>query len=102
MSFAIVFPGQGSQSTGMQAQLAARYDEVRRTWNEAGEALDLDLWGIAQSGPDERLNDTTITQPAMLAAERLEVLDGTRPNRARIRSTASMSQPGLILILMRA
>lgn len=68
LSFAIVFPGQGSQSTGMQARLAADYEEVRRTWSEAGEALDLDLWGIAQSGPDERLGDTTITQPAMLAA----------------------------------
>lgn len=68
MSFAIVFPGQGSQSTGMQARLAAEYEVVRRTWSEAGEALELDLWGIAQSGPDARLNDTTITQPAMLAA----------------------------------
>lgn len=68
MSFAIVFPGQGSQSIGMQARLAAEYEGVRRTWSEAGEALDLDLWGIAQSGPEERLNDTTITQPAMLAA----------------------------------
>ena len=68
MSFAIVFPGQGSQSTGMQALLAAEYEDVRRTWSEAGEALDLDLWGIAQSGPEQRLNETTITQPAMLAA----------------------------------
>lgn len=68
MTFAIVFPGQGSQSTGMQAALAAEYEVVRRTWSEAGEALDLDLWGIAQSGSEARLNDTTITQPAMLAA----------------------------------
>lgn len=52
----------------MQAALASSYEEVRRTWAEAAEALDLDLWDIAQSGPDERLNETTITQPAMLAA----------------------------------
>ena len=68
MSFAIVFPGQGSQSPGMQAALAAKYDVVRSTWSEAGEAIGVDLWGIAQSGNEERLNETTITQPAMLAA----------------------------------
>lgn len=68
MSFAIVFPGQGSQSIGMQAALAAEHEEVRRSWSEAGEVLGLDLWQIARSGPEERLNDTAITQPAMLAA----------------------------------
>lgn len=52
----------------MQAALAAKYEVVRRTWSEAGEAIEVDLWGIAQTGPEERLNETTITQPAMLAA----------------------------------
>ena len=84
MSFAIVFPGQGSQSVGMQAALAAEHGEVRSTWAEAGEVLGFDLWRVAQDGPEERLNDTTVTQPAMLAAgvaawRVWQAAGGTRP-----------------------
>jgi [acyl-carrier-protein] S-malonyltransferase len=68
MSLALVFPGQGSQSVGMLAELAGRYPIVRQTYAEAAEALGYDLWELTASGPAERLNSTECTQPAMLAA----------------------------------
>lgn len=68
MTFAIVFPGQGSQSQGMQAALADAYPEVERTYAEAGEVLGYDLWKLVADGPAEELDRTVVTQPAMLAA----------------------------------
>jgi len=67
MSFAFVFPGQGSQSVGMLADFAET-DEVRNAFREASAALGYDLWTLTQEGPVERLNSTEYTQPAMLAA----------------------------------
>ena len=64
----MVFPGQGSQSVGMQAELAAAFPQVRDTYAEASELLGFDLWQLVQEGPAERLDQTTVTQPAMLAA----------------------------------
>lgn len=68
MSFAVVFPGQGSQSVGMLAELAAQERVVLDTFSEASAVLGYDLWALCQSGPEERLNATECTQPAMLAA----------------------------------
>lgn len=68
MSFAALFPGQGSQSMGMLGSLAAEHPEVKRTYAEASEAVGYDLWALCQEGPDERLNATERTQPALLAA----------------------------------
>lgn len=68
MSLAMVFPGQGSQSVGMQAELASAHDSVLATYAEASDVLGYDLWQLVQAGPAERLAETTITQPAMLAA----------------------------------
>ena len=68
MSTGIVFPGQGSQSVGMLKELAAAFAVVEQTFAEASEALGEDLWAIVQDGPEEKLNSTEITQPAMLAA----------------------------------
>lgn len=68
MSFAAVFPGQGSQSVGMLASLAEAHPEVQRTFAEASEALGYDLWALTQQGPEEKLNATERTQPALLAA----------------------------------
>jgi len=65
---AFVFPGQGSQSVGMQADLAEAYPEVRETWSEASDVLGFDLWELVQQGPSEQVDQTTVTQPAMLAA----------------------------------
>jgi len=64
----MVFPGQGSQSLGMLAELAGQYDDIRNTFAEAAETLGYDLWDLAQNGPAERLDQTTVTQPAMLTA----------------------------------
>ena len=68
MSFAFVFPGQGSQSLGMLAGLAQSDPVVRATFDEASAVLGYDLWNLAQDGPRERLDSTECTQPAMLAA----------------------------------
>ncbi|MFP5505339.1 MAG: ACP S-malonyltransferase [Gammaproteobacteria bacterium] len=65
---AIVFPGQGSQSIGMLAELAGAHSEVQATFAEASDALGYDLWALAQNGPEADLNRTDRTQPAMLAA----------------------------------
>lgn len=68
MTIAMVFPGQGSQSQGMQADLAAEFPVVQETYAEASEILGYDLWQLVQDGPAERLGTTVVTQPAMLAA----------------------------------
>lgn len=68
MSIAMVFPGQGSQSQGMQADLAAEYSFVKEIYSEASEVLGYDLWQLVQDGPAEKLAETVVTQPAMLAA----------------------------------
>ena len=67
-SLAFVFPGQGSQSLGMLAELGAQQALIRDTFGEASEALGYDLWALVQQGPEERLNETDKTQPAILTA----------------------------------
>ncbi len=64
----MVFPGQGSQSVGMQADLASEYPVVQRTYAEASEVLGYDLWSLVQDGATEKLSETVVTQPAMLTA----------------------------------
>lgn len=68
MTFAAVFPGQGSQAMGMLAELGDKYYQVRETFQEASDALGFDLWSLTQNGPERDLNSTENTQPAMLAA----------------------------------
>lgn len=67
-SWAAVFPGQGSQATGMLADLGDDHSIVRDTFQEASDVLDADLWSLCQHGPVEQLNQTEWTQPVMLAA----------------------------------
>ncbi|WP_298643017.1 ACP S-malonyltransferase [uncultured Cardiobacterium sp.] len=67
-TIALIFPGQGSQSAGMLKELAAVYPVIQRRFAEASEVLGLDLWHIAQENPNGQLDQTAITQPALLAA----------------------------------
>src|SRR5690349_22478072 len=67
-SLAFVFPGQGSQSIGMLAELAAAHAEVKSTFDEASQGAGIDLWALSQQGPEDQLNSTENTQPALLAA----------------------------------
>ena len=65
--FAVVFPGQGSQSVGMMAGFSGS-PEVESTFREAGGILGEDLWALAAEGPAEALARTVVTQPLMLTA----------------------------------
>ncbi len=65
---AIVFPGQGSQSVGMMTAWNEYQTIVESTYSQASEALGYDLWKIVSEGPESELNQTHITQPAMLCA----------------------------------
>jgi [acyl-carrier-protein] S-malonyltransferase len=85
-SLAFVFPGQGSQSIGMLSDLAAAHPQVQATFEEASQGAGVDLWSLVMHGPEERLNRTENTQPALLAASVAvwrvwQALDGTRPSQ---------------------
>jgi [acyl-carrier-protein] S-malonyltransferase len=67
-NFAYVFPGQGSQSVGMMNAWEEHQSSVIEVFNEASEALGYDLWALVSKGPEARLNETEVTQPAMLCA----------------------------------
>jgi len=67
-SLALVFPGQGSQSLAMLGELATQHPVVRDAFAEASEGAGIDLWALSQQGPEEQLNRTEFTQPALLAA----------------------------------
>ncbi len=66
--YAYVFPGQGSQSVGMMTAWGEHQARVDSIFAEASEALGYDLRGLVANGPEERLNQTEVTQPAMLCA----------------------------------
>lgn len=83
-NFAFVFPGQGSQSVGMLNELAAAHPEVRACFDEASQGAGRDLWTLSQDGPEDELNRTENTQPALLAASVAvwrvwNKLDGAQP-----------------------
>lgn len=65
---AFLFPGQGSQSVGMLADVAEVFDQVHTTFEQASDALGYDLWHLVQHDTNQQLNQTQITQPALLTA----------------------------------
>ena len=79
---ALVFPGQGSQTVGMGADLAAAYPLAAQTFDEANTILGFDLSSICFNGPETALNDTVITQPALyvMGVALLRVLQAARPD----------------------
>lgn len=67
MNYSIVFPGQGSQSVNMFAEFTEEYgSEVADTFAEASEVLGYDLAALVRDNPNDKLNQTEFTQPAML------------------------------------
>lgn len=66
--FAMVFPGQGSQEIGMLKELSEVYPIVQEIFSEASSVLGYDLWNLVQEGSAEKLGQTWVTQPALLAA----------------------------------
>ncbi len=80
--FGFVFPGQGSQKNGMLTALAAQYPCIEEVFAEASEAISIDLWKISTADASGLLDQTHITQPALLAASvaiwRLWILQGGR------------------------
>lgn len=67
-NIAFVFPGQGSQSVGMLADLGADHPIVITTFAQASEVLGYDLWQLVQQDTEGKLSQTQITQPALLTA----------------------------------
>lgn len=66
---AFVFPGQGSQAVGMLAEQAATHSIIIDTFAEASDVLGYDLWNLVSHGPEDQLNQTEFTQPALMAAD---------------------------------
>lgn len=67
-TLAFVFPGQGSQSVGMLKEASEKFPLITEIFKQAKQALGKDLWELTQYGPEESLNDTVNTQPALLTA----------------------------------
>jgi [acyl-carrier-protein] S-malonyltransferase len=67
-TFALLFPGQGSQAVGMGKDLAEKYPLARQTFEEANDALGYKLSTLCFEGPEDQLRLTEITQPAILTA----------------------------------
>ena len=81
---AFVFPGQGSQTTGMLADLSTEHKSIREVFAEASDCLGYDLWELIQNNPDDKLNKTEYTQPALLVASYAvwqiwQVMGGQKP-----------------------
>ncbi len=68
-NFAMVFPGQGSQSVGMLSELAEYYPQVKSLFDKASTQLGYDLWSLVQVNSENKLDQTEYTQPALLTAD---------------------------------
>ena len=99
MKYALMFPGQGSQSLGMLGDLDA--PQIAATWQEAGEALGWDVGELVRGGPVEELNRTDRTQPALLAASIAVWRVWTTRGRPAPTVLAGWSRPAASTLAMR-
>ncbi|MFZ2147826.1 MAG: ACP S-malonyltransferase [Sedimentisphaerales bacterium] len=94
MKTAFLFPGQGAQAVGMSAEIAQSYPVAAEIFDQANDIVGFDLSRICFEGPAERLNSTTISQPAIFVTSTaiLEVLR-TGPSTSAITAdvTAGLS-----------
>jgi len=65
MNKAFVYPGQGSQYVGMGQDLFEKFSEIKEIYEKANEILGFELTSVSFGGPEERLKQTFITQPAI-------------------------------------
>ncbi len=94
MKTAFIFPGQGAQTVGMGADIAQAYPVAASLFDKANEILGFDLKTVCFEGPAEKLNSTTMSQPAIFvtSAALLEILR-TSPATASVKPdvTAGLS-----------
>lgn len=90
---ALLFSGQGAQTVGMGKDLAEQFEAARHTFDEANEALGLDLAALCFSGPEEELCRTDICQPAVLthSVAVLRAMKEFAPESAHPRAAAGLS-----------
>jgi len=77
MKTAFIFPGQGAQYVGMGKDLAEQYPQANALFDRANEIVGYDLKQICFEGPDEKINATTISQPAIfvVSAALLDIMN---------------------------
>jgi len=94
MKTAFLFPGQGAQSVGMGHDVAARFPAAAGVYERANKVLGYDLRTICFEGPAERLNATTVSQPAIFvtSAALLEVLRSARGLRPDVTAGLSLGE----------
>jgi [acyl-carrier-protein] S-malonyltransferase len=88
MSWAFVFPGQGSQAVGMGKELAAAFSEAREVFGEVDEALKQNLSALMFEGPGDALILTENAQPALMAVSMAVVKVLEKQGKVSIRNTA--------------
>src|SRR4051794_41565410 len=88
MSWAFVFPGQGSQAVGMGKELAAAFTEAREIFGEVDEALKQNLSQLMFEGPGDTLTLTENAQPALMAVSMAVVKVLEKQGNVSIRNTA--------------
>lgn len=81
MKTAFIFPGQGAQTVGMGKEIAQKFDAAAKIFDRANAVVGFDLSGICFEGPAEKLNTTTVSQPAIFvtSAAILEVVKTSIP-----------------------
>ncbi|MDG2220097.1 MAG: ACP S-malonyltransferase [Rubripirellula sp.] len=93
-SVGILFPGQGAQSVGMGRSLYDTYPSAKRCFDEASDILGYNLAELCFDGPEDRLNATEFSQPALFVVgiAAAEVLREEQPERvAAAKATAGLS-----------